>query len=82
MMTPAQMDQLREAMSIRAGHEWDKFEGLKTPANELQGFLDRVPFATKQQRRHVAPQGRGSERARDRDPADHVDAVRLRRAPE
>ena len=55
MMTPAQMDQLREAMSIRAGHEWDKFEGLKTPANELQGFLDRVPFATKQQRRHVAP---------------------------
>jgi pyruvate dehydrogenase E1 component len=55
MMTPAQMETLRETMSIRAGREWDKFEGLKTPANELQGFLDRVPFATKQQRRHVAP---------------------------
>ena len=29
MMTPAQMDQLRETMHIRAGHEWDKFEGLR-----------------------------------------------------
>src|SRR6201991_2898781 len=28
MMTPAQMETLREAMHIRAGHEWDKFEGL------------------------------------------------------
>jgi pyruvate dehydrogenase E1 component len=55
MMTPAQMDQLRESMHIRTGHEWDKFEGLKTPANELQAFLDRVPFATKEPRRHVAP---------------------------
>jgi len=55
MMTPAQMDSLRQSMNIRAGHEWDKFEGLKTPANELQAFLDRVPFATKEPRRHVAP---------------------------
>ena len=45
MMTPAQMDQLRDAMNVRPGHEWDKFEGLSTPANELQAFLDRVPFA-------------------------------------
>src|ERR1043165_7128698 len=48
MMTPAQMDQLRESMSGRTGHEWDKFEGLKTPAAAVQGFLDRVPFATKE----------------------------------
>ena len=32
-------------MNVRAGHEWDRFEGLKTPAKELQAFLDRVPFA-------------------------------------
>src|SRR6185436_7001293 len=44
MMTPAQMESLRDAMHVRAGHEWDKFEGLSTPAAELQGFLDRVPF--------------------------------------
>jgi pyruvate dehydrogenase E1 component len=55
MMTPAQMESLREQMGIRAGHEWDKFEGLKTPAAAVQGFLDRVPFATKEPRRYSAP---------------------------
>ena len=55
MMTPAQMDQLREQMHVRPGHEWDKFEGLSTPASELEAFLDRVPFATKQARRYQAP---------------------------
>ena len=54
MMTPAQMESLREAMHVRPGHEWDKFEGLSTPANELQAFLDRVPFATKEPRRYRA----------------------------
>jgi pyruvate dehydrogenase E1 component len=55
LMTPAQMETLREAMQIRPGHEWDQFEGLATPAKELQAFLDRVPFATKEPRRHQAP---------------------------
>jgi len=55
MMTPAQMDQLRQSMNVRPGHEWDAFEGLKTPAADLQAFLDRVPFATREPRRHVAP---------------------------
>jgi pyruvate dehydrogenase E1 component len=55
MMTPAQMDQLRDGMGIRSGHEWDKFEGLSTSAKDLQAFLDRVPFATKEPRRHDAP---------------------------
>src|SRR5437868_250713 len=55
MMTPAQMESLRGAMSIRPGHEWDRFEGLSTPEAELQAFLDRVPFATKEPRRYQAP---------------------------
>jgi len=55
MMTPAQMEALRVSMGIRAGHEWNKFEGLATSANELQAFLDRVPFATKENRRYQAP---------------------------
>src|SRR5437588_6169119 len=55
MMTPAQMESLRGAMSVRAGHEWDRFEGLSTSAAELQTFLDRVPFATKEPRRYQAP---------------------------
>ena len=32
-------------MHVRPGHEWDKFEGLTVPAERLQAFLDRVPFA-------------------------------------
>jgi pyruvate dehydrogenase E1 component len=45
LMTPAQMETLRQGMNIRAGHEWDRFEGLQHPATEIQAFLDRVPFA-------------------------------------
>jgi pyruvate dehydrogenase E1 component len=46
LMTPAQMETFRAAMKIRAGHEWDRFEGLDVPAPEIQEFLDAVPFAT------------------------------------
>src|ERR1700674_313457 len=47
LMTPAQMEIFRTAMHVRPGHEWDKFEGLKLPAEELQGFLRDVPFAAR-----------------------------------
>jgi pyruvate dehydrogenase E1 component len=47
LMTPAQMETLRAAMSVRPGHEWDKFEGLDIAAAELQAFLDGVPFAAR-----------------------------------
>ena len=50
LMTPAQMETLRAAMNIRPGQEWDRFEGLQRPAENIQAFLDRVPF------------GRGGER--------------------
>ena len=54
LMTPAQMESFRAAMNVRPGHEWDKFEGLGLPASELQGFLDRVPFAQSGPRRYAA----------------------------
>jgi pyruvate dehydrogenase E1 component len=55
LMTPAQMDTFRSAMNIRAGHEWDRFEGLGVAAaTELETFLDRVPFAA-DGRRHRSP---------------------------
>src|SRR6185436_1350949 len=56
LMTPAQMESFRAAMSIRPGHEWDSFEGLRTPADKLQAFLDKVPFAADGARRLKAPQ--------------------------
>jgi pyruvate dehydrogenase E1 component len=45
LMTPAQMETFRAVMHIRPGHEWDRFEGLAVPAEQIQAFLDRVPFA-------------------------------------
>ena len=79
LMTPAQMEVFRKAMAVRPGHEWDKFEGLSLPADELQSFLDRVPVRRRP--------GAASQRASDRragifagdHPADDVDANRVRR---
>jgi pyruvate dehydrogenase E1 component len=45
LMTPSQMETFRAAMNIRSGHEWDRFEGLREPADAIEAFLDRVPFA-------------------------------------
>jgi pyruvate dehydrogenase E1 component len=55
LMTPQQMDTYRQAMGVRPGHEWDKFEGLNLPAEQLQSFLDCVPFAAGGPRRLSAP---------------------------
>jgi pyruvate dehydrogenase E1 component len=56
LMTPAQMETFRQAMRVRPGHEWDAFEGLTLPAERLQAFLDRVPFAAGIARRLQAPE--------------------------
>jgi pyruvate dehydrogenase E1 component len=55
MMTPAQMEAFQTAMGVRAGHDWDKFEGFAAQADTLQAFLDRVPFAAEKDRRLSAP---------------------------
>jgi pyruvate dehydrogenase E1 component len=53
LMTPAQMESFRAAMTIRPGHEWDLFEGLSVPPAELRTFLDHVPFAAGGRRRQT-----------------------------
>src|ERR1700709_125878 len=55
-MTPAQMEVFQAAMGVRPGHEWDKFEGVALPQEQVQKFLDRVPFAADKNRRLTAPQ--------------------------
>jgi len=55
LMTPAQMEAFQKAMAVRPGHEWDNFEGLALPPEQLQTFLDRVPFAAARLRRLSAP---------------------------
>ena len=51
LMTPQQMETFRQAMGVRPGHEWEKFEGLALPEDQLQSFLDRVPLASASARR-------------------------------
>ena len=62
LMTPAQMESFRQAMNIRAGHEWDRFEGLRQKPEALQNFLDEVPFAAGAPRRLTAPRFAAPER--------------------
>jgi pyruvate dehydrogenase E1 component len=51
LMTPAQTETFQRLMNIRPGHEWDPFEGLGQPADDIRAFLDRVPFASGGERR-------------------------------
>ncbi len=53
LMTKEQMEGFRASMGIRPGHEWDLFEGLEVPEDELRSFLANCPFATP-----LTPQGR------------------------
>jgi pyruvate dehydrogenase E1 component len=54
LMTPSQMETFRQAMNIRPGHEWDRFEGLQQSAADIAAFLDRVPFAQRANRNLAA----------------------------
>ncbi len=56
LMTPAQMEIFREEMSVRAGQEWDLFEGLRVNPEQMNAFLSRVPFASVGERRLKSPQ--------------------------
>ena len=55
LMTETQMAAFRTANGVREGHEWDKFEGAKLPAAEIEGFLKEVPFARDAKRKLEAP---------------------------
>ena len=45
LMTPDQMQDFRDAMAIRPGHEWDLAEGLDLSAAELRDAVAAAPFA-------------------------------------
>ncbi|MCA3409126.1 MAG: transketolase [Roseomonas sp.] len=53
LMTKEQMEGFRAAMRIRPGHEWDEFEGLEVPEEEVREFLASIDFA-----KPLSPQGR------------------------
>jgi pyruvate dehydrogenase E1 component len=55
LMTPAQVGSLQQAMAVRAGREWEPFEGLAIAPTELKAFLDKVLFSARGPRRYKAP---------------------------
>jgi pyruvate dehydrogenase E1 component len=55
LMSEAQIEQLRETMGVREGHEWEPFGGLSEPSETLRSFLASVPFVQDPIRRLSAP---------------------------
>lgn len=56
LMTPAQVEVLRETMNVRPGKEWEPYEGLSVEEEDIRRFLGRVPFIQQGHRRFSAPQ--------------------------
>lgn len=54
LMTPDQMETLRESCRVRHGREWEPLEGAQNTAAKLQSFLDKAPFSAKGARRYSA----------------------------
>ncbi|WP_299403347.1 transketolase [uncultured Roseobacter sp.] len=51
LMTKSQLAAFQKDMSVRQGHEWDRFEGLNDAGGALKEALGRVPFFAKGPRR-------------------------------
>ncbi|WP_119388409.1 transketolase [Taklimakanibacter lacteus] len=54
LMTTAQTEEFRSSLKLRPGHEWDLFEGLKTPVPVLADFIKAAPFNAMGRRRFTA----------------------------
>lgn len=55
LLTPKQMEAWRAAMGVRAGHEWNLWEGARLPEDTLKAAVASAPFFVKGTRRLEAP---------------------------
>src|SRR5689334_7211291 len=55
LMTTSRTQTLRDLHDVRAGHEWEPFEGLTVSPQRMQRFLDEAPFNARRSRRYGAP---------------------------
>jgi pyruvate dehydrogenase E1 component len=55
MLSPRQIECLRDSLGIAAGQEWDPFAGLHIPPERLEAFIADVPFAERPVRQFNAP---------------------------
>jgi pyruvate dehydrogenase E1 component len=54
LMSPQQVEQLRESMQIPAGREWEPFTGLNIPEERIESFIADVPFGKVGRRNYKA----------------------------
>ena len=55
LLTPTQLEGFRASQNVRPGHEWEPFEGLDIPAEEMRRFISAIPFLEGGSRRLTAP---------------------------
>ena len=55
MLTPEQMQVFKASNGIADGEEWERFSGLDVAHDELETYLDAVPFNQSAERRHSVP---------------------------
>lgn len=55
LLTPAQTELFREKVGVRAGREWEPFEGVQVPEADLRRFIAQSPFFSAGPRRYSAP---------------------------
>ena len=55
LLTPAQAELFRDKAGVRAGREWDPYEGVGMPEADLRRFVADAPFFRSGPRRFAAP---------------------------
>ncbi len=55
LLTPSQTELFRQKVGVREGREWEPFEGLTMPEDDLRRFITRTPFFSAGPRRYAAP---------------------------
>ena len=55
LMTPAQLEALRERMNIQEGEEWEPFAGIRAPHPDVAAAIASAPFNQPAVRRQRAP---------------------------
>ena len=58
LMTPEQIDVLKREMGVESGQEWEVWSGVEGRSQELQAFVENVPFA---QRKRLPSAGQIAE---------------------
>ncbi|MEI5681994.1 transketolase [Mesorhizobium sp. CGMCC 1.15528] len=56
-LTATQVEAFRATSDVRAGREWEPFEGIAIPQRRLQAFLENVPFAARKSERSAPAVG-------------------------